>query len=548
MSVLCVIYAAKSTEDKHGSIPTQFEDCRAMAEHEDWKVMDEFSDEAFSAYHGNRGPGLARAKQRAIELAGEHGRCVLVAQDADRFARGAGDAPGAADHLTEVYFALRRQGVELWTVRSRQLDLLRAAMEGERAHDETARKAQAVKAGIKRQRATGKAWGEPPLGYLIEKQVVDGEVIAKRVIDAERRQIVNVIFDALDKGASTGAVARKLNQTYRTRRGKQFKARTVRAIAENRDYLGTTAYPQIIDQRLWQRVNDKIKRLDQAAVQNRRCGRQPLADFMLRRLVFCGECGEPMYSLMRHGKRIYHCAAQAQRRGTCSSLKVSADIAEERILEHLELFIGDVGGWIEDQLAEASGEQKARQASVDAAKTQLAVLDRQREKLMAEYERLVAEDDPLARYALEPVAKLDQERQRQEQAITDTEALLSEWTDEPDTDRVLDFYNRVVDLVRGRVAHATGIAEINEALHDALTGVWLRYDGQTLMAEIKLRVIEWDENFVEDFECAAAEVFGPTWKMLPPEPEMIEYRQRELCDSAGRCWSPPNCNARAAAG
>ena len=61
---------------------------------------------------GNRGPGLEQAKARAVSTAAEHGRCVLVAQDADRFARGAGDAPGAADHLGEVYFAMKRQGVD----------------------------------------------------------------------------------------------------------------------------------------------------------------------------------------------------------------------------------------------------------------------------------------------------------------------------------------------------------------------------------------------------------------------------------------------------
>ena len=42
-----VIYAAKSTEDKHGSIPTQLADCRTMAEREGWTIVGEFSDEAF---------------------------------------------------------------------------------------------------------------------------------------------------------------------------------------------------------------------------------------------------------------------------------------------------------------------------------------------------------------------------------------------------------------------------------------------------------------------------------------------------------------------
>ena len=56
-----VLYAAKSTEDKRGSIPTQLEDCREIAEREGWNIADEFQDEAASAYSGNRGPGLAAA-------------------------------------------------------------------------------------------------------------------------------------------------------------------------------------------------------------------------------------------------------------------------------------------------------------------------------------------------------------------------------------------------------------------------------------------------------------------------------------------------------
>src|SRR4051794_5540825 len=103
-----VLYAAKSTEDKRGSIPTQLADCRTLAERQGWEVVDDFHDEKFSAYSGNRGPGLERAKALAIATAKEHGSCVLVAQDADRFARGAGDAPGASDHLTEIFFAMRR--------------------------------------------------------------------------------------------------------------------------------------------------------------------------------------------------------------------------------------------------------------------------------------------------------------------------------------------------------------------------------------------------------------------------------------------------------
>src|SRR4051794_21758620 len=149
--IAAVIYAAKSTEDTHGSIPTQLADCRALAEREGWEVVGEFSDEAFSAWKGNRGPDLERAKALAVRTAAERGRCVLVAQDADRFARGSDDSD-RADHVGEVYFAMRRRKVDLWTVRSGRLDLIRATVEGERSTDESGRKSQSVRGGLRRRK------------------------------------------------------------------------------------------------------------------------------------------------------------------------------------------------------------------------------------------------------------------------------------------------------------------------------------------------------------------------------------------------------------
>jgi ABC-type branched-subunit amino acid transport system substrate-binding protein len=49
-----VIYAAKSTEDRRGSIRTQLEDCRSLAEREGFEVLGDYSDEAASAPSGDQ--------------------------------------------------------------------------------------------------------------------------------------------------------------------------------------------------------------------------------------------------------------------------------------------------------------------------------------------------------------------------------------------------------------------------------------------------------------------------------------------------------------
>jgi DNA invertase Pin-like site-specific DNA recombinase len=459
-----------------------------MAERQGWTVIGEaFSDEAFSAYHGNRGPGLAAAKQTALDNA----PCVLVAQDADRFARGAGDSEGAADHLGELFFTLRRQGVELWTVRSGKLDPIRAALEGERANDETERKAQAVTAGIKRVKAKGKPFGGVPLGYAVTKKIVDGDVISKRTVDPKGKLIVEAIFDALDQGIPAGTVARQMNALgHRTIRGGDWNSQTILQLAKNSDYTGSGPYEQIIDPDLWTSVNDKLARPDQAAVQARKGGRQPIADFMLRRLAFCLECGRPMYAMTRRSgskrdgplHRTYQCQGRCGSRGTCDALPVPAELAEQAILNHLALFVGDLDQWITERLTDRSGAQANLQSALDARKAALVVLDRQREQRMAGLAEVGFD-----KIALEVVARLDRDRESQAIRISDAEAALGEWTGSIDSNAVLDFYTGIVDLVNGKIAKANGITEINAALHDSLAGVWLRIDGEALRAEVSLR-------------------------------------------------------------
>jgi DNA invertase Pin-like site-specific DNA recombinase len=412
--IRAVLYAAKSTEDKHGSIKTQIEDCRVLAERQGWEVVGQESDEAFSAYSGNRGPGLERAKALAADTASEHGRCVLVAQDADRFARGSGDAPGAADHLGEVYFAMRRQGVSLWTERSGELDPIRAALEGERSNDESARKTQSIKAGLKRRKDAGKPVGPMPLGYDVEKTVVDGNVVTKRVVDPVTVTVVERIFSAVERGASFGDVSRTLNAEGITgRRGTTFSSRTIRTIVHNPAYKGEKGYPMIIEPERYDAILAGLARLDPAAVQKRQGGRKPRDEsYILRGIVFCRSCGASLWTRPQAAGRMYVCAHRRRSTGLCNAEPIPAELIEGHVLNHLDAFVGSMEGWIAEQVRERTAEQEARAAAVERQRAALEALDRQREKLLAEYRRMVAEGDRLAPYALEAIEPVNQQRRR----------------------------------------------------------------------------------------------------------------------------------------
>ncbi len=80
-----ILYAAKSTEDRCGSIPTRLADWRAAAEEEGRDVVAHCSDESASAHKGNRGPGLERAMAHPERAGAE-----LRVRHSDRLARGDG--------------------------------------------------------------------------------------------------------------------------------------------------------------------------------------------------------------------------------------------------------------------------------------------------------------------------------------------------------------------------------------------------------------------------------------------------------------------------
>ena len=83
------------------------------------------------------------------------------------------------------------------------------------------------------------------------------------------------------------------------------------------------------------------------------------------------------------------------------------------------------------------------------------------------------------------------------------------WSGTLAADQVLDYYNRLVDLVNGNLTRARGVVEISAALHDSLVGVWLGYDGDTLSAEIQLR-----PTGDSDLDAIAIELFGGDGPLL----------------------------------
>ncbi len=362
-----VIYAAKSTEDVHGSIETQIADCLALAEREGWEIVGEpFKDEAFSAYHGNRGPDLERAKQSAVAAAAEHGQCILLAQDSDRFARGAGDKPGAADHLGEVFFAMRRQGVVLWTVRKGHLDTVRAVLDGDRATEESARKSQAVSKGMKRRAERG-GWvgGHPPYGLRHRDRRLkspdldpdDSESYSPTgplVAEPSQAEVVRRVFTDYASGLSQRAIVRALNgEGVPTVTGRPWQQSATSRMLANPAYIGKVTltrrdddgtivetrvldgqHEAIVDDELWSRVQ-----AIRAGGSRRKGTTQPDGSHLLTHGTLRCVCGSAMLPRKaRPGveRERYVCRGRIEHgSGFCSQPSIRREVIDEPLLAKL---------------------------------------------------------------------------------------------------------------------------------------------------------------------------------------------------------------------
>jgi hypothetical protein len=78
----------------------------------------------------------------------------------------------------------------------------------------------------------------------------------------------------------------------------------------------------------------------------------------------------------------------------------------------------------------------------------------------------LAEDDSQAQAAMRAAATAQEEHQRRRKRLDAAKAALHDVPTEAPTDGMLDFYNELGDAIRGRLAGAGTLAQVNDALRD----------------------------------------------------------------------------------
>jgi len=387
----CVLYAAKSTTDEHGSIPSQLERCREHARRQGWTVDAEYHDEAASAYRASRGPGLVAARARAAELAAEHGEAVLLVFASDRLARGDGRR-GA--HLVEYVLEATKAGYRIESASEDlggQMALILAALYGERAHVDSKTKGEHVRRGRRAAAERGRRNGGPrPYDYRHVPLVLDGKATSRLELVPAEAAIVRRIFEDCAAGKSQAGIARELNEArISTARGAGWSQPRVGQTLRNRLYLGEVRngadyfpgeHEPIVSPELWHAA--EAMRMRALRHRNRGGGQRPKGSHLLTGGLLHCSCGAAMRARTQpkqHGAwEAYLCGGRHSGQTVCTMRPLGRAEVDRAVWRYFETVALDV-----DAMRREVDERRSLEAAELAARTAEAETDlvRARERI-----------------------------------------------------------------------------------------------------------------------------------------------------------------------
>ena len=351
-------YAAKSTTDAKGSTERQHERIQAAIVAEGSEPYGRpYTDQAATAYHGNRGPDLAAVMAEAERLAADGEKVRLWVDHSDRTSRGDGVE---ARHTVEVMLWALKAGVELRSVRDPDTfrSLSAAANTGDRNHGDGKVKAERVAEGHAERRAAGGYHGGPPAyGYRYPvdpeqptRQMPDGTTKPNTrpwlplEIHPEQAPVVARMGQLVLDGRGVNAIAAALTADHvRTQRGgTRWYGGSVRQIVRNPIYAALAkdgsplAHEAILDADTWARIQAK---LDSRAKGSGKGGRRPNHPALfINGHLRCGICADAMGYRSRPNRASapwerYVCTRREHDLASCSQLPVPVAAVEGAVLE-----------------------------------------------------------------------------------------------------------------------------------------------------------------------------------------------------------------------
>lgn len=407
-----VIYARFSSHSQtEQSIEGQLKVCYEYAAQHDYKVVGEYIDRAISGKTDNRPQFqkmIADSKKRLFEG-------VLVYQ-LDRFARNRYDS-------AQYKHELRKNGVRVLSAKENISDdasgiLIESVLEG-MAEYYSAELAQKIKRGMdingEKCLVTG---GGTALGYKIDKAT------KKYVVDEATAPVVKRIFEMYADGATVADICRYMNSHgVKTSRGNEFNKNSLRKMLTNKRYIGIYTYkgketpggmPQIIDEKLFQQVQDKMQKNKKAPARAR-----AKEEYLLTTKLFCGYCKEMMTGYGGTGKsgkqHHYYICNGVKRKSGCHKKTVRKQEIEDMVIDVCRQLLTDEN--IETIVKQLSAEiaKQPKNAELVAFQAELKDVEKKRANLLNAVTE--CEIDVVRKSLYEQLAAVEERRSELEYSI-----------------------------------------------------------------------------------------------------------------------------------
>ena len=411
-----VIYARYSSDSQtEQSIEGQLRVCQDFAKNNDILIVDTYIDRAMTGTNDLR-PDF----QRMIKDSNKRQWDYVLVYKLDRFSRD--------KYETTIHkHTLKENGVKLLSAMENIPNtpegiILESLLEGMNQYY-SAELSQKVHRGLNESYRKGQYTGGPIIyGY----DVVD----KKNVINPEEGEIVREIFTKYSQGYTAVALSKDLKaRGIRTKKGLYITDKKIYKILANTKYNGKikhgnvvydNIYPAIIDDALWQKVQD-IHRENQHAPGRKK----EIFDFILSGKLVCGDCkrlmvGESGTSKSGNIYYYYSCLAKRRKQHPCKLKAVEKQWLEDTVINTTWSLLADKGvvRYIAETLCKIHEAESKKNTNIKSLEAQRQNALKATQNLIAAIEQgIITEQTKIRLKELEAkIAGLDfdieQERQR----------------------------------------------------------------------------------------------------------------------------------------
>lgn len=315
-----------STNQTEQSIEGQIRVCKEFCQRHGFRIVEIYADRATSA-----SKDIEKRVEflRMIKDSEKRNFQGVVVYKLDRFSRSRYDS-------ANYKYRLRKNGVQLISATENISNdpegiILESVLEG-MAEFYSAELSQKINRGLKESAYKHNSIGGAiPLGYKSEGK--------KLVIDEETAPIVRQAFEMYAEGHSVAEICRTFNaRGYKTSKGTRFGKSSFSKMFHNERYIGVyqfhdyraeNAIPAIIDKKLFQQVQARMKTVSKAPGQHK-----ARRVYLLSGKLYCGHCGSKMNANSNGtgNYTYYECYGKKNLHANCNKRNLRQDFIEDVVI------------------------------------------------------------------------------------------------------------------------------------------------------------------------------------------------------------------------